>query len=572
MARKLRNNNPLFPSAKPIHKTRIYKVIAYVRLSVEDSGKGTSDSIENQKAMILDYIERQPDMELYTLYCDNGATGTNFDRPGFDQLMQDLKSGVADCVVVKDLSRFGRNYIETGNYLERVFPFLDVRFVSITDCFDTLNAERSEDGYIIPLKNLINHIYAKDISRKVGSALTAKQKKGEFIGGRPSYGYLKDPQNKNHLIVDEVAAPVVRDIFQWYASGMTISEMICKLEQAGIPSPGQHHHSLGVVKSVKFTKSKWCDKTIRGMLVHEVYLGNLVQGRERKSLFEGSPKTKIPKKNWTVVQNTHEAIVSVELFRAVQIRFEKASEFSSQKHERLAPAGTSENLLKGLIFCAECGSPWSHHRVVRIHKVAEPKYKRWYQYICVTHSKNPEACPAISIREDEVLEAVFLTLKSQIDAVLNLKELLTKLHNRPEMKRQKVAYQSEQMKLQAKLNEITKYSKGVFESYYAGVINEQDFLSLSEGYEKEREEIKGKMVACIEAETSQVDRYHPQSPWITAFEQFQNEEMLTREMVLALVEKIEVAQDKTLTITLKYRDEFYSACGALAGREVLSCG
>lgn len=571
MARKLRNNNPLFPLAESFNGLRIYKVIAYVRLSVEDSGKGTSDSIENQKALILDYIERQPDMELSALYCDNGATGTDFDRPGFDQLMQDLKSGVADCVVVKDLSRFGRNYIETGNYLERVFPFLGVRFVSVTDCFDTLNAERSADGYIVPLKNLINHIYAKDISRKVGTALAAKQRSGEFIGGRPSYGYQKDPQNKNHLIIDEVAAPVVKNIFEWYARGWSINEIICKLEQTGIPSPGQHHHALGIVKSEKYTKSKWCDRTIRDMLRHEVYIGNLVQGRRRKSLFEGVPTTKLSKEKWIIVQDTHEAIVSREVFHTVQHRLDNAQTLSAKNRERLSSVETSENLLKGLLFCGECGAAFHRHRVVRTRKTL-PKHRIWYQYYCSTHANNLDACAFTSIREDDVLEAVFLTLKAQISAVQTIKDLLVKLQNSPEMKRQKATCHSEKIKLQTGLNDIAKYSKGVFESYYAGVINEQDFIALSESYEKEREVLKEKLDACIETEKSEVDRFYPQSPWITAFEQFQNETALSREMVLALVQRIEVAQDRTITITLNYRDEYMAACKELVKPEVRACG
>lgn len=569
MARKLRSNNPVFPHEIPVAQARVYKAIAYVRLSVEDSGKGTSDSIENQKAMILDYIELQPDMELSALYCDNGATGTDFDRPGFEQLMQDIKSGLADCVVVKDLSRFGRNYIETGNYLERVFPFLGVRFVSVTDCFDTLSAQRSEDGYIIPLKNLINHIYAKDISRKVGTALALKQQKGEFIGCRPSYGYRKDPKNKNHLIVDEVAAPVVKDIFQWYATGVTIMEIIEKLDGANIPSPSQHHHALGIVKSDKFLQSKWCDKTIRGMLTHEVYRGHLVQGRARKSLFEGLPRTKIERDNWTVVPNTHDAIVSEEIYEAVQARMQAAKAFFAEKKKRVAPAGSSENILQGLIFCDECGAPFHRHKCVRINKVAIPQYRIWYQYYCSTHSKNTKNCSVTSLHADVLFDAIFATLQAQISSVLDIKKLLSMLQNHSIYKQKKSFYQIEKAKLQGKLNGVTQYSKGMFESYYAGVITEQDFIALSASYEKEREEIKEKIERITKSEKSSLDSYNPHSAWLSAFEQFQNETTLTREMAMTLVEKIEVAQDKTITITLKYRDEYMAACKILTEQVVM---
>lgn len=201
MARTKRKANPLVPELTPATSTaRVYKAAGYVRLSVEDGGKPGADTLEGQKALIGGYIAEQADMQLVGLFCDNGRSGTDFARPQFEKLMDLVRKGQIDCIVVKDLSRFGRNYKETGNYLERIFPFLGVRFIAINDNFDTLTAERTQDGYIVPLKNLINEVYSKDISRKSGSALETKQLKGEFIGAWAPYGYSKDPENKNHLI------------------------------------------------------------------------------------------------------------------------------------------------------------------------------------------------------------------------------------------------------------------------------------------------------------------------------------------------------------------------------------
>ena len=203
MARTKRKANPLVPELTPATSTaRVYKAAGYVRLSVEDGGKPGADTLEGQKALIGGYIAEQADMQLVGLFCDNGRSGTDFARPQFEKLMDLVRKGQIDCIVVKDLSRFGRNYKENGNYLERIFPFLGVRFIAINDNFDTLTAERTQDGYIVPLKNLINEVYSKDISRKSGSALETKQLKGEFIGAWAPYGYSKDPENKNHLIVN----------------------------------------------------------------------------------------------------------------------------------------------------------------------------------------------------------------------------------------------------------------------------------------------------------------------------------------------------------------------------------
>ena len=194
MARTKRKTNPVIPAAEaPTQAQKQYRAAAYARLSVEDSGKPGADTIEGQKNLLLRFIENDPTLTLYGLFCDNGQTGTDFQRPEFEKLMEAVKRGEVDCIVVKDLSRFGRNYKETGNYLERIFPFLGVRFIAVNDGFDTLTAQRGADGYLVPLKNLINEVYSKDISRKSGSALAAKQKNGDFIGAWAPYGYRKCP-------------------------------------------------------------------------------------------------------------------------------------------------------------------------------------------------------------------------------------------------------------------------------------------------------------------------------------------------------------------------------------------
>ncbi len=240
MARTKRKVNPLLPvSAPAASERRIYRTCGYARLSVEDSGKPGADTIEAQKELIQNYIDAQPDMKLINIFCDNGWTGMNFNRPAFEAMMDEVRAGKIDCIVVKDLSRFGRNYLETGNYLERIFPFLDVRFVAVNDNFDTLTAERSSDGYIIPLKNIINAAYSKDISRKVSSAFTAKRQNGEFIGAWAAYGYHKCADNPRRIEPDEETAPIVKDIFQWRLSGMSANKIARRLNDAGIPSPSR---------------------------------------------------------------------------------------------------------------------------------------------------------------------------------------------------------------------------------------------------------------------------------------------------------------------------------------------
>ena len=287
MARTKRKINPVLASAPNVPQRRIYKAGGYIRLSVEDSGKLGADTIEIQKMLIQSYVEKQQDMNLCAVYCDNGRTGTNFERPGFDRLMQDVRAGKIDCVVVKDLSRFGRNYLETGTYLERIFPFLDVRFVAVNDNFDTLTAERSRDGYIIPLKNIMNEAYSKDISRKICPALASKQEKGEFIGSWAPYGYRKCTDDHHRIEPDPETAPVLQEIFQWRLEGMSYVQIARCLNNRGTPSPAQYHYINGHIKSERYSKSPWYAGTIKNMLSNEVYLGHMIQGRKRSGFCEG---------------------------------------------------------------------------------------------------------------------------------------------------------------------------------------------------------------------------------------------------------------------------------------------
>lgn len=333
MARTKRKINPLVQAAESAAPaTKIYKTAAYVRLSVEDSGKPGTDTIEGQKALLTSFIESKTDMELVSLFCDNGRTGTDFDRPQFEKMMEEVRKGRINCIVVKDLSRFGRNYKETGNYLERIFPFLGVRFIAVNDNFDTLTAERTQDGYIVPLKNLINEVYSKDISKKIDAALSVKQRNGEFIGAWAPYGYRKDPDDKHHLVINEETAPTVRQIFKWRSEGVSVVQISRRLNDAGILSPSAYLYATGEVKTEKYKGVPWHTQILKSILAHPVYIGHMVQGRKKQSFYEGKRQTYVDEANWIIVRNTHEPIIDGETFEKVQ---QIAKQRKSEYHERL---------------------------------------------------------------------------------------------------------------------------------------------------------------------------------------------------------------------------------------------
>ena len=284
MARKVRNHpvprdkmseNKLSEQTPKV-KTDDFSVALYIRLSKEDSGKNNQNTVENQKALLEDFVKDKPDMKVVDIYVDNGFSGTNFERPAFQKMMEDAKRGKINCIIVKDLSRFGRSYLEAGNYLEKIFPFLNIRFISVTDHFDTFAVISSEDGrgvangIEIPLKNIINEVYAKDISRKVGSAIEIQKREGRYGGGVAPYGYQKSKTVKGKYEVDEEAAKVVRYIFELRLAEYGYCSIVKILNEKAIKSPSAYRYEKEIVKNEKMKDVLWKTYAIEDMLRDEV--------------------------------------------------------------------------------------------------------------------------------------------------------------------------------------------------------------------------------------------------------------------------------------------------------------
>lgn len=551
MARVTRKVNPLQPASAPVAPAgRSYRVGGYARLSVEDSGKPGADTIETQKSLILDYINAQPDMAFCGLYCDNGHTGTNFERPAFESLLEDVKRGKIDCIVVKDLSRFGRNYKETGNYLERIFPFLDVRFVAVNDHFDTMTAQRTSDGYIVPLKNIINEVYSKDISRKSGSALAVKQRNGDFIGAWAAYGYQKCKDNPRKIEPDTETAPVVREIFQWRLSGMSYVKIARELNEQGIPSPSRYRYLRGDIKSERLANTVWKQQVVKSLLCNEVYLGHMVQGRKRESLYEGKKQRQLPKSEWVVVKNTHAPLIEEETFLAVQ---EIAAQKQDDYRERLGihdHLGTSENLLKGLVFCADCKRP-----LVRYKSVTCNGTKVDYRYICPTHADNPASCPKKYIPETELTGLLWDILQNQLTLADDISSQMRSFRASAQSSRldnglcRQIAAAEQSLK-RAKLLHDNLYQMYAEDK----LLTEQEYTEMKRDYRTQMEQAQhelDRLETQKKAHAAQTER----NPWLTTCASLQTETELTSELAHALLECVEVSADHQLTVTLRYRDE-----------------
>jgi len=569
MARTKRKTNPLNPAAPaPVGGTaaHIYRAGGYIRLSVEDSGRPGADTVKNQEELVTGYIAGQPDMELRGLYCDNGETGTDFGRPGFDRLMGDVKAGEIDCIVVKDLSRFGRNYRETGNYLERIFPFLGVRFVAVSDHFDTLTAQRGSDGYVVPLKNIINEVYSRDISRKSGTALAVKQKKGDFIGTWAAYGYRKRADNPHRIEPDEETAPVVRDIFKWRMEGMGYAQIARKLNRAGIPSPSRYHYLKGDTVAESRANVSWCGEVVKNLLANEVYLGHTVQGRKRQSFYEGKRQMVLPESEWTVVRDTHEALIDMDTFRTVQ---EIGQERKVAYRERIRKNDGSvktPNILMKLVFCADCGRPMVRYRSAKT-KTKGVKYF----FICRTHAADPQSCPKKYMPETDLHGIVWETLQRQLALAGEFSERLRRYRLSPKAADAGAAVQREE----ADAEKALKRAQNLYDSLYPmyaeeKALTEGEYMRLKQEYREEIRQAGNRLDAARERKRELAARME-ENPWIGGCSAFSGAEGLTEEMAHALISRIEIGADNTVSITLRYRDE-YRHLAELLGRNASGGG
>lgn len=553
MARTKRKNNPLAPvTEQATPQQRIYRVGGYVRLSVEDSGKPGADTMNAQKELLEKYIASQADMQLCRLYCDNGRTGTNFQRPAFNRLMDDVRGGKIDCIVVKDLSRFGRNYIETGNYLEQVFPFLDVRFVAVNDNFDTLTAERSQDAYIVPLKNIMNAVYSKDISRKILPALSTKQQNGDFIGSWAAYGYQKCADDRHRIEPDEETAPVVWDIFQWRLSGLSYQNIARKLNERGIPSPARYHYLKGDAKSERYANTLWNIYMVKRILSNEVYLGHMVQGCKRSGFSEGRKPYQVPKSEWIIVRNTHEPLIDEDTFREVQRMAEEVSSAYRGRLGRHDDLGTIPNILRGLVYCADCGRTMKRYK-----KVTNKGTHLYYTYICRTHTGDPLSCPKKNLHETELMEILWDTLRREIALADDLDKLAQQYSRSARAINQRTAVEREIAAVKQALARSKMLYDSLYQNYADKLMTEREYTEMKQKYRSDMEQAQVQLES-LEQQQKEARHQTAENPWLTVCGQHRQERSLTEGMVHALIERVEVDAKNHVSITLRHRDEYHA--------------
>ena len=520
---------------------RVWNACGYVRLSREDGDKEESNSVTGQKDLIRDYLSRNPELRERGMKVDDGFTGSNFDRPAFQEMMAEIKAGKIDCIIVKDLSRFGREHLDAGEYIEKIFPFLGVRFIAINDHFDSLHRNPDTDGLVIPFKNLVNESYCRDSSVKVRSQLEMKRKRGDFIGSFAVFGYKRDPKDHHRLLIDDYAADVVRDIFRWKLEGFSLTDIADRLNEKGVPTPSEYKQRQGLLYNTPFRVKKtpvWSAAMILRILRNPVYIGTLEQGRVTTPSYKIRRVVNKPREEWAIVENNHEAIIERGQFEVTR----KVLDMDTRTRAKGLPV----DLFSGVVCCGECGG-------TMIRKKVPSGTRAYFYYVCAAH-KNHRACFSHTLRCDDLAELALELLKKHIQDVIDLGELLDMADA---ARLQQVRVQKLQRRLDMKMDERKRFqtlADSLYESLVKRLITEDEYRVMKERYaaeiasaEEQAESIRAEM-------NRELDNGNHE--WIDRFREYRNITELTRYIVVTLIDRILIYRDRRVEIVYRWQDEY----------------
>lgn len=530
-----------------MQKKIMYHAAIYLRLSRDDedidgSAKRESDSISSQRELARSFVREQPDMELFDIYIDDGYSGANFDRPDFKRMMADIENGNVNCVVVKDLSRFGRDYIEAGRFIQKTFPAFSVRFIAITDHYDSLTADQSTTSLVIPVKNFVNDSYCQDISEKVKSHQRVKREKGKFIGAFAVYGYQKDHEDKNKLVIDEYAAKIVKNIFTWKLDGMSNLAIANRLNENGIFSPLEYKKSYGEHYSTGFQAgivSKWSAVAVKRILTNEIYTGMMVQGKREKVNYKVDKILEKPESEWFKVEGTHEAIISKEDYQNVQ-RLLKVDTRAGKGKEKA-------HMFSGLLFCGDCKEPMV--RRINRYKGTEKIY-----YICSTRNRS-EGCSRHSISEADLKKVVFRIIQSQIELLIDVNRQMQYLQTKEMNFEDVVGFDKEITRLRNEQEKYLELRAGLYEDLKTGIITQTDFKNFSAIYEKQYVETEKALTRQEDMLKKLFYNGVQSGVKLERLKETMQITTLDRDTLLAFVDRIEVYEEKKVSVQFCCQEE-----------------
>lgn len=546
MARKSRKNTEGSSAVQVMPPKRVFQTAIYVRISVENERKIEADSIGTQIQMLKDFASQMPELSIYDVYCDDDITGTNFARPEFSRMMNDVRDRNVNCIMVKDLSRLGRNYLESGEYIEKVFPFFGIRFIAINDRIDTF--EKPID-ISVQLKNMANEMYAKDISKKIRSTMKSLQAQGKFIGSQPPYGYMRNPEDKYALLVDPETAPVVREMFQKILDGYTVHNITLQFNERGIPSPGRYKYDKGLVKNAKFRDSVWFFPTLRRMLSDPIYLGWIQNGKYESHFQKGGNKcVKVPKEDWIIIKGVHEPIIDEETFNAVQ-EILTVKQTEGANIGRYDSKGNQESILRGKLRCGECGKSMAI-RKKKNHGIVQ------YWYICPMHEHyNSSYCTKKSIKKEQMKQMVFTLIKKQMQLYVDARLLIVDLNRHASSRGKYEIYQEQIKNTEKQIAHYAQMKASLYQDYSEGLLTEADYITVGQDYARKMDDLKIFMASLSRDALKYAPEYTGSEKWAKRVEEFQQQEQLSREMVEAFIDAITVYEDGRTEVAFRNMDE-----------------
>lgn len=531
---------------------RDYKAAIYLRLSKEDgdfsfSGeKLESDSISNQRLLIMDYLKKHPEITVVKEYCDDGFTGANFERPDFNKMMDAVRAGEIDCIVVKDLSRFGREYIGSGEYIQKIFPRLGIRFIAINDHYDNAQPGAADNELVLPFKNLMNDSYCRDISIKVRSNLEAKRRSGQFVGTRVVFGYMRSPDNKNQLVIDPEAASVVQEIFKWKVEGLSPAQIADQLNTANVPSPIEYKKAKGSKQRTCFQTKQvalWSAVAIYRILKNEIYTGTLVQGKTTSPNHKVKKTVAKPSNEWSRTENAHDPIIAPSQFDLVQ---------RLMQDDTRSPVGAKGvHPFSGKIFCADCGSPM-------VRRVTRTGGHEYTYFICGGNKNDKKSCSSHSIKESVVYDTVLAVVQGHIAAAMDMADALTQIDNLAWENRElekinaKIAFQEEI------IDKNRRLKTGAYEDFKSDFISRDEYKIYTARFDQQIAEATETIMSLTGERNSVMGGLAEQQGWLAQFKEYENIQELTRRAVVSLIEYVSVNEDKEIEVRLMHGDRFAS--------------
>lgn len=534
----------------------VYRAAHYSRLSVEDGDDIECNSIGNQQKIASHFVMGRDDMEIVAHYFDHGYSGMNYDRPDFRRMMEDAQNGKINCIIVKDISRFGRHFVTTSEYVERILPSMGIRLICINDHYDSAENGADVNTLMLPLKMVMNDSYVRDISRKIRSGISAKMNSGEFLpaAGSVPYGYIRNPQEVTYDI-DPEAAEVVRRIFALRAEGAALNDIARRLNIDGIPSPGRLRYERGLTKAEKYKDALWLRGAVRKITNDKVYLGQRIHGKLKRDKL-GQEKTERPEEEWQIIENAHPPIVSQTLFDRVQrVNREELEKRSSYKARKEA-AEDHRDLLRGKVVCGECGHP-----LLAAKGCARPDAKSGSRifYDCSAYkSSNHLLCSSHYIRQETLLRAVRQTLDQQVKIAVDMERLLCEVRQCSQGNAFQAAQNKRQASLRVRRQNIEQKLEQLLHDLTSGLIARDEYEFIKKRYNEQHAQLQTEETALREEIKTARAQLCDAERWINELKRYERLPELDRAMMDLLIREIRVFRDRSVKIELNYADPYQS--------------